>query len=98
MGIPYHDIYASDGTSNFKRFTYPNVGFISVAYTGGAATRTVAVTWQEPVLLTYGVFTSPAEACTARVTSKTALGFSLIVTSVPSGNLTTGAVKCIIVG
>jgi hypothetical protein len=100
MGIAYHTIHAPDGAglNLFDRVTIGTVTAVYPSATAGA-TSTLAVTWNEPVALTYTAIMSPIEDCTYFITNKTTVGFTLNVNPRLAANtLGGGSVEILLLG
>jgi hypothetical protein len=100
MGIAYHTTYAPDGTA-LNLFDRVNLGTVTAVYGVGAsagATVAAAVTWSEPLALPYCAIPSLIEPSSYFITSRTPLGFSLVLTpALTTATLAGGSVEILLI-
>jgi len=100
MGIPYHTTYSPDG-AGLNLFDRVNLGTVTAVYGPGAsagATVTAAVTWSEPLALPYCAIPSLIEPSSYFITSRTTVGFSMVITpALAAATLAGGSVEILLI-
>lgn len=99
MGIAYHTSYAVDGCGlNAANRVY--LGSVTATYAAAApgVASTVAVTWTEPVPISYTALMSPTEDCTYFISAKTTVSLTLnVLPRLAANSLVGGTVEILII-